>query len=141
MYLFEDLFEAMQDPSLRGAQLQRFAELEATLAEFVTSRNLDPQYVFLLTPTKDGIWEIRSARPEPQIRVFGFFADRDAFVATNYEFRSTLGEYNSKEWQFAMARAKSIWRRLFEPLLPRYESDPKLLITGAIDGKYFLYRS
>jgi hypothetical protein len=137
MYLTEDLLKTVRDETLPHEHQMLFAEVEATLADFITSRTLDPEYIKLLWPHEDCVWEIRCMRPDPTVRVFGFFADRDAFVATNYELRPVLGKFESGEWKFAKTRARYIWRRLFGPLLPRNETDAKLLISGAIDAKFF----
>jgi len=138
MYLTEDLFNVIRDPTVGEERSLRYAELEATLADFVTSRTLSPEYIKLLQPPTDCVWEVRCVMPDPSIRVFGFFAERDSFIATNHELRPVLAEFDSEEWQFAKARAKSIWNRLFSPLLPRAETEAKLLITGAIDEQYFI---
>lgn len=137
MYVVKDLFDTMMDETLPTSEIERFAALEATLSDFVTSRTLDPNYIFLLTPTSDCVWEIRSVQPDPSIRVFGCFAEKDSFVATNYELRKDLKEFESPLWQWSRKKARACWRKIFAPYEPRPETDAKLLISGAIDGQYF----
>jgi hypothetical protein len=137
MYLADELFRTVRDPNLPQADLERFVALEATLATFITSRTIDPQYVCLLSPTSECVWEIRAVKPDPSIRVFGFFAERDSFVATNYELRKELDCFESELWIHHKTKARSVWRKLFNSLLPSAETDAKLLITGALDGQYF----
>jgi hypothetical protein len=137
MYIGDELFRAINEPGLAREAIARFAALEATLADFVTSRSIDPDYLFLLTPTNNCVWAIKSVRPEPSLRVFGLFADRDAFVATNYELRKNLAEFDSKAWQWSSAKAKAVWKNLFPGYQPKNETDIKQLISGALDGKYF----
>jgi hypothetical protein len=135
MYLTDELrryFVAPQD-----VEVQRLAELEADLAVFVQSPSVDPNYIFCLHPVRDCVWEIRSVQPEPSIRVFGQFAAKDLFIAMHFELRSMLGEWERKEWKISKRRAGSTWRSLFPAYNPMAGNDAKLLVTGAIDGKYF----
>jgi len=75
---------------------KRVAELRADLEVFVEGRIIDPKYLFLLYPAADCVWEIRSVRSNPSIRVLGLFAKRDIFVATNFAFREDLGGWQSR---------------------------------------------
>lgn len=135
MYLAEELYLAITAPP--PEEVERFAQLEADLADFVTSPTLDPQYLKSLWPPRDGIWAIRSVRPRPSIRVLGLFAAKDKFVATNFALRKELGEFDSHEWRTEKRRAKAIWRQLFlgYPYIPGRDLDK--LFLGAINGKYF----
>src|SRR5262249_34948588 len=116
---------------------QRVGELQADLEVFVTARTIDPKYLFLLYPSRDAVWEIRSTRPSPSIRVLGLFASKDVFIATGHALRSELGCWESREWKIVKRDARSAWRRLFHPYDPVVETDAKQLVTGAIDGKFF----
>lgn len=60
------------------------------------------------------VWEIRSVDPKPSIRVFGRFAERDVFVATNKGFRKPLGAFGSPEFKRAMTTCTQEWRRCFQ---------------------------
>ena len=88
-------------------------------------------------PMRDGVWEIRSVRPEPSIRVLGLFAEKDTFIATNAALREDLGGWQSKQWKDPKRLAKVRWRQLFNTYPPLKATKPKLLVSGAIDGKYF----
>jgi len=63
MYLTEELYLAISGPNPKD--VERFARLEADLADFVTSPTLDPGYLKSLWPARDGVWAIRSVRPKP----------------------------------------------------------------------------
>jgi len=136
LYLAEELFDAIYETRVNRADTARFVALEATLAEFVTSRTLDPEYLCLLTPTSECVWEIRSVRPKPSMRVFGLFAERDSFIATNFEYREVLSD-DEIQWDLQMRTAKHVWTRIFPALTPRDETDATQLVTGAVHGKYF----
>jgi hypothetical protein len=116
---------------------RRVAELRADLEVFVEARTIDPKYLFLLYPARDAVWEIRSVRDDPSIRVLGLFAAKDVFVATNYALRSDLGGWESREWKKVKRAAGAAWRRLFPAYPPERDSDAKRLVTGALNGRYF----
>lgn len=115
----------------------RMGELEADLDVFSTGPQIDPKYFFLLYPASEGVWEIRSIRPDPQIRVLGLFAQRDVFVATNMAMRNELGGWESRGWKDVKRLAQSRWRQLFHTYNPRISTDVQSLVSGAINGKYF----
>ena len=70
--------------------------LQADLELFAEGQPIDPKYLFLLYPPAEGVWEIRSIRPHPSIRVLGLFAQKDVFIATNLELRENLGGWQSR---------------------------------------------
>lgn len=136
LYLATDLYETLYESKPTNEETRRFANLDADLAQFVTSPTLGPRYLFRLAPVRDCVWEIRSVQPEPQIRVLGLFAAKDIFVATNFELRSVLG-MDREAWRTAKRRAGAEWGRLFPGHDPRCETDIHQLVTGAINAKYF----
>jgi len=127
------LTETHTDPQLEN----RLGALQADLELFVTGQPIHPKYLFLLYPAFEGVWEIRSVRPNPSIRVLGLFIERDVFIATNYALRESLGGWQSREWKRFRRAAQTEWRNLFysyEPLRSPIIHD---VVTGAINGKYF----
>jgi hypothetical protein len=117
-------------------ETEQFAMLEADLATFVHHPSIDSEYIYLLSPPRDAVWEIRSVRPEPQIRVFAFFAAKDVLVATHFAWRADLSD---SAWKEEKKRAKAIWDSLFPGFQPKGSTDIRTLVTGAVDGKYFHY--
>ncbi len=95
-------------------------------------------YMKPMARTRDGegfsnheVWEIRSLDPKPAIRVFGRFAKKDVFVATDWEVRKRLGGFGSLEWRREIRRCKHDWRTIFDTRQPHtgahvddYISDP-----------------
>ena len=74
----------------------------------------------ILEPENDEVWEIRK-RETPSTRIFGRFADKNIFVATNIR---TVKDLFSLEWKInglvtwpiwraEIRRCKAIWRTLF----------------------------
>jgi hypothetical protein len=87
----------------------------------------DTAYMGRLDKPTDEVWDIRSRDPQPGLRVFGCFADRDCFVALLWSPRSVeipysqrlpLQDRNSAEWKQAVKETKSEWRKLFHPYNP-----------------------
>jgi hypothetical protein len=137
LFVSEQLQAVLTSPEGDEAWERRVAELAADLEVFVEARTIDPKYLFLLYPANDAVWEIRSGREQPSIRVLGLFAWKDVFVATNHALREELGGWESREWKTVKRAARAEWRRLFNPYQPKTAIDPKQLVTGALDGKYF----
>jgi hypothetical protein len=137
MFVTEELQVVLQSPTGDVEWEERVARLQADLEVFVTSPTIDPSYLFLLFPARDKVWEIRSTRDAPSIRVFGFFANIDVFIGTNFGYRADLGSWESREWKESKRCAGARWRQLFNGYQPRPEIDAKLLVTGALDGRYF----
>jgi hypothetical protein len=55
----DGLHKALLEPP--ETDVERMAELEADLAVFIHSPTIDPGYLYKLSPTHYGVWEIRSA--------------------------------------------------------------------------------
>ena len=90
--LYEEIFVERDDPEI----MDRYTKLEADLSVFVTSPTINPDYLYLLYPRRDKVWEIRSVMPKPQLRVFGFFAD-----ASPHEYK-VQAEKLREEWTLEM---------------------------------------
>ena len=116
---------------------ERIGTLRADLEAFVDGLPLHPKYLFLLSPIREAVWEIRSTREDPSIRVLGRFAARDVFIATNYALRNELFGWQSREWRDAKLMSRTIWTALFHTYPPVITSDVHEVVTGAINGKYF----
>lgn len=137
MYLTSEVFEAINRERTDESEIERYAKMEADLGSFITSKTLDSKYLYLLSPTRDSVWEIRTVRPDPGIRTLGLFAGKNIFIATNYVSRDQLPGWNTPEWRAAKKRAQACWRNLFPGYEPLRSKDIHELIDGAIDGKYF----
>jgi hypothetical protein len=137
MFVSEALWGVLTSPQGDEAWEQRVAELQADLEYFVEGMLIDPKYLFLLYPARDGVWEIRSVRPNPSIRVLGLFARKDVFVATNYALRENLGGWQSRDWKQVKQAAKARWTYLFHNYQPQVSTKVHSLVTGAINGTYF----
>lgn len=141
MLVTEEVQDVLFSPVGDLAWEERVANLRADLEVFVTNETVDPKYLFHLYPAHDGVWEIRSVSHDPSIRVLGLFVEQDVFVATNIALREHLGGWNSRAWKHVKRRALARWRAVFNTYNPVLGTDAKLLVTGAIDGKYFKSRS
>jgi hypothetical protein len=78
--------------------------------------------IAILHPPEERVFDFRVRKPHPGIRVFGCFAEKDVFVATNWERRDRLPvvtppENDSEEWKLERHICLSRWRQLspYEP--------------------------
>jgi hypothetical protein len=85
-------------------------------------------YMARLDPPQEDVIEIRSRDPKPGIRVFGRFADKDIYVALNWEYRENLGGPKEKDFDREREICKARWRQLF----PTYSS-----LNGSQIDEYF----
>ena len=136
MYIETALHEEITRDRDNDKETERFARLEADLQVFLTSPTIDSSYLFGLSPPGKEVWEIRSKRPRPSIRIFGRFSGKDSFVATHYVKRSLLGGWNTLEWKEEIRKSRQIWNRLFPGYRPQ-GGEIHDLVSGALDGKYF----
>lgn len=137
LFVTEELQSVLVSPEGDEAWERRIATLRADLEVFVEARTIDPKYLFLLYPTARGVWEIRSVRENPSMRVLGFFPLKDVFVATNVALREDLGGWQSRAWKQVKRHAGARWRGLFHTYRPIITADVSQVVTGAIDGRYF----
>ena len=68
-------------------------------------------YLARMDPGGDEVWEIRSRDPRPAMRIFGRFAEKDVFVALNWDYRANLGGPGSEPFKIEMRRCKAKWRQ------------------------------
>lgn len=137
MFIGEDLHNTLNSPEGDEAWEERMGNLRADLEHFVTGEEIHWKYLFLLSPAKERIWEIRSARDEPSIRVLGLFAAHDTFVSTTWALRADLGGWQSGAWKKVKLIARAIWRQLFNTYNPMEFTNIHQMVSGALSGKYF----
>ncbi|MHA1522993.1 MAG: hypothetical protein ACTSY1_01155, partial [Alphaproteobacteria bacterium] len=141
MFVAEELNQALISPEGDEIWEERIGRLGADLEIFAEGMPIHPNYLFLLYPLTNAVWEIRSVRPYPSVRVLGLFAKRDVFIATNFALREDLGGWQSREWKNVKRLARTKWVNLFHTFQPVVSADVRMLVTGAIDGRYFRERS
>lgn len=126
----------LDEEDVDGETEARMGTLEADLDLFTEGRTIGPRYLFLLYPASDGVWEIRSVRDAPSIRVLGLFAEKDVFVATNLALREDLGGWRSREWKTVKKIARARWNVLFHTYPPMITSTVHDVVSGAVHGDY-----
>lgn len=67
-------------------------------------------------PLRDRICDFRVLQPEPSVRIFGAFAERDVFVALTYQPRARL----TNVFQNAVGVARKQWDLMFPDHQPVY---------------------
>ena len=135
MFLTNELNSNIQSEIASGDI--RFAELEADLINFLVEPEIEKDYLKQLRPPTDGVWEIRSQRVEPTIRVFGQFAKKNTLIATSFRYRGDLEEFSNPEWD----REKKLTQHAYRQLFPCHQAKNTInaykLFDGAIDEKYY----
>ncbi len=137
LYLTRELYDEVYEEKESLIEQKMFSILIADLEVIVNSDTIDPQYFRCLEPRKAGIWEIRSTRQEPQIRIFGAFAAKNIFIATHYKLRDELGRKHSGQWELEIKHTQRTWSELFPAYTHKKTSDRNQLYTGALDEEYF----
>jgi len=104
---------------------------------FLVLADIPPNFMFLLTGKQKGVWELKSCHPEPQIRVFGQFAQKDVFIALEFRYRSDMEGPESESWNYLMAKVTREWNLLFPKNQPLTTKIVNKVFSGEIDGQYF----
>ena len=115
----------------------RFAELKADLVAFQFMTDVEKDLLKQLKPPSDGVWEIRSRRLEPAIRVFGQFAERNILIATSCRYRADLGGFSNSEWKQEKRRVSQIFRQLFPCYSAKTAVNAHKLFDGALGEKHY----
>jgi len=128
MYVATDIWNLLEGPWESRTIERRAGRLRANLISFVKGDvigvSLKPHehedaFMGLLAEPKHQVWDIRSRDPKPGLRVFGRFADTDAFIGFTWRPRSKdwasrkpLGGHYL-EWEFEKIECEKQWNSLF----------------------------
>lgn len=141
MFVGEELWNEINSPEGDEEWEERIGKLRADLEVFVTERTITPKYLFLLYPAADAVWEIRSTKDDPSLRVLGLFALKDVFVSTNYARREDLKGWQDRTWKDVKRLAATVWRRLFFSYRPQITAKVKEVCSGASDDIFYKERA
>lgn len=140
LYMSEEVRALVDGPWPSGKAGKRCAALRGELEGFVSGSEIGvcvvPHHakeaqMGLLDPVEHGVWDYRSRSPRPGIRIIGFFAEPDDFVAlvpasrskeTDFIRLGPLGDGESDEWRRAISEARRLWQALF-PIHPPIGGD------------------
>ena len=92
----------------------RWAKLEADMAHFVEGGYINWNLMKWLDPQKQEVWELKSVRPKPSLRVFGRFAEPNVFVGTHHQVRNKMKGKWSQEFWDEIVKCETIWADLFK---------------------------
>ena len=115
------------------ALLGRQGFLEADLLHWVKGGWVTGDYLWPLEPPPKGVFEKRSTAPDPHVRVFARFADRDVIVATHMKLRGNFRGRRSRTWNSQMTDCCTEWRRLFGSVDPIKGSSIYDYVSGECD--------
>jgi hypothetical protein len=131
----------LEEDLARAREIPRMGALKGDLEGFVSGQFLTlamtphkhkNAMMGRLSPASAGIWDIRSRKDRPGIRVLGGFAGRDVFVALDWRPRSVRIEGFDKEplgdsqkslsFDLAALKVEELWAEAL-PGLPRIIGD------------------
>ena len=141
MFLAERLWDELNSPEGDEEWEERIGRLRADLEIFITEPVIAPHYLFLLYPSKDAVWEIRSVRDKPSLRVLGLFPETDLFISTNHARREDLGVWQSQQWKEVKRTARAVWRQLFAAYDPKVTVSVNEVCSGATNEVFYKERS
>jgi hypothetical protein len=139
-YAFETVKTLLLGPWNTQKEADRAMELRAEIDWFIDGKTIyvrpdceegTKALLARLHPASDEVWEFRSIKPKPSLRVFGTFARKNIFIASNWEYRTYLGAEDSEEWAEAITQFKSIWQNSFPSLDPLHGSYPNDYLSHA----------
>ena len=88
--------------------IERWSRLEADIAHFVEGGLITNNEMKCLDPNR-GVWELKSCKPKPGLRLFGSFAKVDVFFGTHVVERKTLGAKRDIRWNLTMLHCEELW--------------------------------
>lgn len=95
--------------------LDSFSEGKTISIRFPPSTKTTAQLA-LLDPKANEVWNFRVQDPNPGVRIFGRFAEKDCFIALHYAKRDELR--NDDDWDTAIKKCKTIWTHIFPSYQP-----------------------
>lgn len=141
LFVGERLWNELHSPEGDPEWEDRVGRLRADLEIFVTEPSIAPQYLFLLYPAADAVWEIRSIHDQPSLRVLGLFPMLDVFISTNHARREELGGWQSRAWKEVKRTARAVWRQLFPSYNPKVTTAVNEVCSGATNDVFYNHRS
>jgi hypothetical protein len=126
VFVSADVMHIVNGSPWPGKDGRRYARLRALLDSFTTGgfitvaeRPFDKHARAILArvdPVEAEVWDFRCLDPNPGIRAFGRFSEKDTFVVLSWNFRENL---NTAEcWADEVQYCKEEWTKLFGILPP-----------------------
>jgi hypothetical protein len=118
----------------------RAYELRAEIDSFIDGQTiyLRPEgetgtraWMARLDPASDEVWEIRSLKPRPSLRVFGSIVALDVFVALTWAKRTDLHGRESEEWETAITEFREERNNYFGTAIALTGSYPDAYLSNA----------
>jgi len=139
LFCSEELWTALCGPWESEDEQKSMGHVRATLDAYVTglkimvrfppSKNVSAHLALLENP-EENVWEFRCRDPNPQIRIFGHFADQDLFVALT---KKTKKECHTEDhYHEAKEECKRKWRSFFSPYKPYRGNRPDDYVSNCV---------
>ncbi|GEM_PF-1119440 len=128
LYVSAGINQMLIGPWENQKQEEEWGAARAIMDSFVSGRiisvpkpgtnNKSRHQMAQLEPEQDGIWEIRTTKPKPGIRLAGLFVKQDLFVVLTWDERRLLDNFGSKQWRILVLGCQTEWKNLFFTYLP-----------------------
>lgn len=132
MYVYRAVMQAIDGPwrdeidevacSLLRRELDRFVEGQIISLALHPFKKRRDAAIAILFPPEERVFDLRVREPYPGIRVFGCFAEKDVFVAMNWERRDLLPTVmppvnDAEEWETERKICLARWNQVstYEP--------------------------
>jgi hypothetical protein len=142
LYLSQEIQDLIQTEWPTALERHRVIRLQLDLDRFISGKEIPVAsdamharpYALLaqLQPPSEEVWEIRSVDPDPSLRVFGRFTEKNVFVALRWQHRGILAAMDSGEWDFLMKLCQHDWNSLVFPYQPHCGRYPDDYVSGPI---------
>lgn len=126
VFVAEEVMQIVTGPPWTGHDGRRYARLRALLDAFTTGAFItvaeDPfdkearAILARVAPVHAEVWAFRCLDPNPGIRAFGRFAEKDTFVVLSWNLRENLN--NADDWADEVRHCTEQWATLFGTLPP-----------------------
>lgn len=120
--IYDDFCEPWEDTRDGNRRAQARAVLDGFIAgDFITVSE-DPFkknsrcILARIAPVQFEVWDFRCLDPNPGIRIFGHFAEKDTFVALHWDYRENLDEVG--DFDEAAKICLALWENLFGQISP-----------------------
>lgn len=125
VFCSKEVFDGLHGPWTTLGEATNMGRARGTLDAFITGRLVSVRvppsknvraHLALLDDASEEVWEFRCRDPNPQIRIFGHFAEKDTFIA--FLIRRKPDVVTDDEYLVAKEECKRQWRTYFPSYQP-----------------------
>ncbi len=131
IFCSKEVWKSINGPWESSKDQANMGRARGTLDAFTTGLRINVRippsknvraHLALLEDAEEEVWEFRCRDPDPQIRIFGRFAEKDLFVA--FLTRSKPEVVTDSDYLVAKEEGKRQWRTFFPSYSPHTGKSP-----------------